>query len=171
MNLELCKKITLVIWAMLLFATPPIVSAATLGVCGSAAYQRAVVPDKMCVSLGGDIHPYQCPSADKLQCLSQKKSNNPNGYCSTLVSFVSACQIHDSCYGTRGAMKATCDAAFYNNLKGACRSALSGNFPERGRLACYNAAGTYNDAVRQSRGCEAFIAAQKSRGVKNPQCN
>ena len=152
------------------FLTATLATASGLGICGSSATQRALIPDKLCVSVGGRVDAYQCAAADKMLCRSQTRSNSTGGYCSTLVSFASACNRHDSCYGSKGAVKSACDSAFYSDLKGACRSGLAAGFPESGRSACYNAAIKFNDAVR-SKGCEAFKKAQKDRRVNDPQCN
>lgn len=139
--------------SLLLTSIPRISDAAGLGLCGSTATQRYLVPDGICVFPNGDIRLFAC--------------NMPHA---KLVHFTNACEQHDSCYGAKGTKKSTCDTQFYKNLNRACRSILTNSFPEAGRKACFQAAATYNDKVRAS-GCPAFKGAQSARGLSNPQCN
>ncbi len=127
--------------------------AAGLGLCGSSATQRYLVPDGICVFPNGDVRPFAC--------------NMPHA---KLVPFTNACEQHDSCYGAKGTKKSTCDTQFYKNLNSACRSTLTNSFPEAGRRACYQFATTYNDTVR-AKGCEPFKKAQQQQGVRNPVCD
>ena len=45
-----------------------------LGFCGSNIDELAVIPDEICVSVGGKVGPYRCPVRDILLCKSQSKS-------------------------------------------------------------------------------------------------
>lgn len=129
--------------------------AASVGVCGPNNNKAltALIPDAICVSPNGDVRPYAC--------------NMPY---TKFVSFRSACEQHDDCYGTKGELKSDCDTRFYKSLIRACRAALSNDFPEKGRKSCYQWASHYNDKVRQ-KGCPSYQAAQSSLGVRGISCN
>ena len=104
------------------------------------------------------------------------------------VDFSTACVAHDACYGTKGTRKSDCDADFYKNLRGACRSQVGRANSEKILRACIDTALLSNDVVRSQptkrfliwmvqpvpftgqSGCEAYIAAQKRAGVKQPSC-
>lgn len=81
------------------------------------------------------------------------------------VDFTSACNAHDTCYGTCGNKKSECDKTFLADMKAACHDAMTGYGRDLGMLAeCnffarsyYNAVnllgfGAYQDA--QNKGCE-----------------
>lgn len=149
-------------------------SDAKANVCGSGS-SKYLVPDYVGFNAKGERTPYQRSEAKK----------SASGLVSQRVSFVEACRTHDSCYGTSGTRKSTCDTAFYRDLLSACRSSLPKTAPEQMRRSCFDTAALFNDVVRGQdarrrdiwgavsypftgqTGCEAYRAAQ---GNKNAVC-
>jgi hypothetical protein len=74
----------------------------------------------------------------------------PNG-CTTPVfrghfliwDFTPACNVHDTCYGTCGTVRKTCDDNFLKAMKKIC-----GKLPDRSRVECFRVAESYYLAVR-----------------------
>ena len=149
--------------------------------CGSSV-SKFLVPDYFCFDAQGQRVPYAA-------CAATQPSN---GLTRHRVSFTAACSRHDECYGRRNAAKANCDAAFYEDLKAACRSQIQGVGVERLSKGCIDTALQYNDVVRgqatrrlplwmggamiqqvpftgQS-ACDAYKAAQTAAGVAQPSC-
>lgn len=87
--------------------------------------------------------------------------NKPAG-----VSFESACNNHDKCYGIIGKSQGACDNQFHNEMLTACREAFpDGRFLGRPirkpqRIACNGAADIYFSAVKK-RGGNAYRNAQE----------
>lgn len=160
-------------------------------VCGSDKYgNKYGIPDFICFTEKGDWVPYK-------NCLAAEP--NPArlfGHASwRRVDLRAACYKHDTCYGTAGTQKEICDAGFYVDLKAACRSQLGASAPEQVMRSCYEAALTYNDAVRGQKtligstkingvlfgtdevgvpatiGCNAYLAGQRAAGVELPSCS
>jgi hypothetical protein len=75
--------------------------------------------------------------------------------------FNSACNSHDICYSTRGAVRADCDNRFYNDMRAICSSRYPRWYQAVQRNACYASAWTYYQAVKQF-GQSAFDNAQRN---------
>ena len=82
----------------------------------------------------------------------------------SVFSFRSACDGHDDCYGTLGASKRRCDAAFLRAMKRSCRRySPRRRVTYRGRrLTCTGVAYVYYRAVsRLPQAQSAYDAAQR----------
>lgn len=149
---------------------------ANANVCGSDA-SKYLVPDYFCFdNLGMAIYGKYCIGKSNSNFFLQK------------VNFTNACQVHDDCYGKKGAVKKSCDAEFYYNLKIACNTQIKQGSTNAFK-ACIKKALLYNDVVRGQAtrhtllgdfqkvpftgksGCDAYIDGQNKAGVANPSCD
>lgn len=124
------------------------------GDCGSSFWQTAAVPDYACFSLTGDQLPYAPCAVGGIV-----------GY--QAVYLGPACQMHDDCYGSRGASKAACDRQLRDLIIATCDATLYSPFAKR---TCRQRAGTFYNAVHYL-GCSAYTAAQTGAGNHTPVCN
>ena len=124
--------------------------------CGSGRLQELLVPEYACFGYGG-VLPYAACAAGTLV-----------GY--KAVHFGAACKAHDQCYSDSRAKKSFCDSNFLALLEATCDITLTGNARSVGRKNCHNTASEYFHQVN-TRGCEAFKAAQIAAGNSAPRCD
>lgn len=127
------------------------------GKCGSSFKQRLSIPDYACFGSAGEVKPF-APCATTALI----------GY--RTVHFGTACKLHDSCYGRKGAKKLRCDNDFGDLLKATCEETLDGRFRSQALPACRRMAIAAFTAVRAA-GCEAFTKAQATAGIPRPTCD
>jgi hypothetical protein len=129
-----------------------------IGVCGSTALQRSLVPEYVCFGIEGGTYPY-APVCATLSVLAYQP-----------VYFGYACSLHDECYSTPTAPKSDCDARFLSLLKGTCDETLRGSLRALSRWSCHNAVSEYHHQVRV-RGCNPYLLAQLDAGNGNAVCD
>jgi hypothetical protein len=85
------------------------------------------------------------------------------GFCGTTVQqvqFTSACEKHDTCYETSGALKPVCDSMFLNHLKEECSFKFKESNCKESLNACNYVSQVYYEQV-ESKGQDAFNKAQQ----------
>jgi hypothetical protein len=125
--------------------------------CGSGFVQRFLIPDYVCFNADGEM------DSNAVNCAAKKL----RGY--EAVYFGEACRTHDQCYGRPGSVRSACDSAFRTLLGATCDETLSGPAWSVARRTCWQQANTWYRTV-QTRGCEAFKAAQTAVGNVGAIC-